>query len=400
LDFKKDNLNIFFFFLLVFSFISGQLIRLDLFGVFVPLLDAAVFLFLSYQILTRRFSWKKYFAQKYLLIFIGTLIISNLVNFPKYSLAENFTGSLYLFRFAIYSLFLGVNFSVVTGHWPVTTNKLINIIGLIIASIGILQYVFLPDLRFLQYQNWDDHLGRLTFPFLDPSFAGAILLVFLICALFRRGLPWQTPTIIVVLLAIFLTFSRATWLVTGIIFFLILLKSQIERRIKFIILLSTLIICFIVGEIFQLSGMASGFKTRPYGNQIYRIETIESRLSSLEKGLTIWRQNPIFGVGFNSYKTYQLRNNFSVKNGADNRGEASVENSFVFVLTTSGILGFVSFLFWVINLHYLKGASFKGSGKYILLSILLGSLFNNLFFYPFILIILFLSPNLQEVKKV
>jgi O-antigen ligase len=340
--------------------------------------------------ISKNFNWKKYFANKYLLIFVGSLVISNLVNYPKYSIVENLTGNLYLFRFIMYSLFLGVNFSVVNGFKPFTINKMIRMVGLIIALIGIIQFIFLPDLRFLQYQNWDDHLGRLTFPFLDPSFAGAVLLVFLIhliCS--ERSKQFATKKIIlflIELLAIFLTFSRATWIVTGITLFLIFI-NQTNNLVKKIswgiggIGGASLLIIFLLTP-------QSPFLS--YGNKITRSETIASRLSSIQKAISIWEKNPIFGVGFNNYKIYQLKNNFDVKNKKDNRGESSVENSYAFVLATSGILGLVSFIFWVINLHPFKGGTFKGSEKYILLSILLGSLFNNLFFYPFILLVVFI----------
>ncbi len=76
---------------------------------------------------------------------------------------------MYLIRLIIYSLIIGVNENYIKQFNKL---KFINIIGVIIALIGISQFVFIPDLRFLQYQNWDDHLNRVTFPYLDPS-AGA-----------------------------------------------------------------------------------------------------------------------------------------------------------------------------------------------------------------------------------
>jgi O-antigen ligase len=367
--------------------VSGQLIRLDLFGVFVPLLDVSVLLFLIYQVISKNFSLKKYLSNKYLLIFIVSLVISNLANIPRYSLAENLTGSLYLLRFVMYTLILGIDLKVVTGNWPVTKNKIIKIIGLTIALIGIFQFIFLPDLRFLQYQNWDDHLGRLTFPFLDPSFSGAILLVFMIHLIYsERSRSFTTKIIIIFieLLAIFLTFSRATWLVTGVVLFLILIHQSNSLFKKIIWGIGGVGVIGII-FIFLLSPQKP-FSS--YGNKITRSETVKSRINSVGKAISIWQQNPIFGVGFNNYKTYQLKNNFEIKNKEDNRGESSVENSFVFVLATSGIFGFATFLFWVINLSPFKGGTFKGSEKYILFSIILGSLFNNLFFYPFILLII------------
>ncbi len=373
----------FFISLLIFSFIAGQLIRLDIFGNFVPLLDISVALLIAYHVLTKRFSWKRYFEQKWLLLFIGTLIASNAINLGKYTLHENVTGNFYLVRFILYSLLIGVNFKISVPKIKIT--------GLIIAVIGILQFIFLPDLRFLQYQNWDDHLNRLTFPYLDPAFTGIILLLFLIINLSDIVKKSRATKLMITLelMAIFLTFSRATWITTAIILALILLKKRISWSRKIVLplgLISMLAVIYL-----SISNPQS------YGNQLLRRETISSRRVGLEKAFKIWQKKPLFGIGFNNYRTYQLKNDFYVKNGLENRGETSVENSFVFVLVTGGILGFAAFIIWIYQVvkNLNGGNGLKGK---ILGAVLIASLFNNVFFYPFVLLMVFLiiEDNLTE----
>lgn len=421
----KKMLQRFFLILLTFSFIAGQLIRLDIFGVQFPLLDAAVLLFVVYHVLTKRFSWKKYVQQKWLLVFIGVLIVSNIFNSFRYSLMENIAGNLYLLRFIVYSLIIGIKMGG-QARWPVPTERIINGMGLLIALIGIFQFVFLPDLRFLQYQNWDDHLNRLTFPYLDPSFTGAILLVFVIinwCGQTRRSVSPKfqrgesVPAMIVSFVemtAILLTFSRATWMAGGVVL-MIYYVGRLKRVGLYVWKISGLLVgfaalfVFIVGAGLRPArpshwlGTPRGSGDPPlrkngtsYGNEIFRTETLVSRLTGINKAIAIWKKNPIFGVGFNNYKTYQLKNMYGIKNGIKNRGEASVENSYVFVLATSGILGLTVFLRWMFGLLCEQ----SGVKRYVFASVLIGSIFNNLFFYPFILLLIFLiaRDSLREYR--
>lgn len=299
---------------------------------------------------------------------------------------------MYLIRLIIYSFIVGVDVDQIKQF---NNPKFINIIGIVISLIGILQFVFLPDLRFLQYQNWDDHLNRITFPYLDPSFTGIILLIFAILNFIKTdGHQFVKNNIILFLelIAIFLTFSRATWLVTVLIS-LIYLFTDIKNFKKKIILLiagfSTISIIAVIYVIFNSSFIS-------YGNRIVRKETILARFTSIKKGIQIWQKNKVFGIGFNNYKTYQLKHNYFVKNSINNKGEASIENSYIFVLASGGIIGFISYLFWILNmLHISKRKSYRFSMcfKYMLFSIFIGSLFNNIFFYPFILLIVFLAIN-------
>ena len=373
----------FFTYLLIFSFVAGQLIRLDIFWNFVPLLDVSAALFIAYHVLTKQFSWKRYFQQKWLLVFIGVLIASNTINWGKYTLNENVAGNLYLIRFVIYSLLIGVNFKI---SWPK-----INIIGLIVSVIGILQFIFYHDFGYLKYQNWDEHFNRLAFPYLDPSFTGAILLIFVIINIFIRGAtPRRATTLILTteLIAIFLTFSRATWITGAIILFVIICRRRGIRSIREIGGIVP-IICIIVAISILLG------KSGSYGNQLLRHETILSRTSSLQKGMEIWQKNPIFGVGFNHYKSYLIKSVADrkiIEKYQESHGLASVENSFVFVMATGGLIGLIFFLIWIKPLLY----SSDLSCRFIFVSILVSSLFDNIFFYPFILLIIFMIISTQQ----
>lgn len=103
--------------------------------------------------------------------------------------------------------------------------------GLMLMVLGFLQYFFLPDTRFLSILGWDDHYYRLLSTQLDPNFTGLLLTItlfwwwstpfnwwqWLVHGLSKQQLMRlkQAATVVIsglLVLAIGLTFSRASWL--------------------------------------------------------------------------------------------------------------------------------------------------------------------------------------------
>lgn len=92
---------------------------------------------------------------------------------------------------------------------------------------GILQYVFVPDTRFLHIFGWDDHYYRLVGPLLDPNFAGMLAVIAiwswysLGTKLLSRVASKNVRLVLYVLIsavciaALAMTFSRSSWLAFG-----------------------------------------------------------------------------------------------------------------------------------------------------------------------------------------
>ncbi|GEM_PF-382415 len=102
--------------------------------------------------------------------------------------------------------------------------------GLIILALGLLQYILLPDMRFLFIFGWDDHYYRLISSLFDPAFTGMIL-VFCFAYFYslnfypeeeQRHLNFlQKPffkilTLLLIANGILLTYSRSSLLAFGI----------------------------------------------------------------------------------------------------------------------------------------------------------------------------------------
>lgn len=110
---------------------------------------------------------------------------------------------------------------------PVVVRLALVGIGIGIAWLGVLQYIFLPDTRFLIALGWDDHYYRLLSTLLDPNFTGMILVLSSLAVISLAG---RIPKWLVISLTTFLagclalTYSRSSfvsWIFAGLLLFFI-----------------------------------------------------------------------------------------------------------------------------------------------------------------------------------
>ena len=227
--------------------------------------------------------------------------------------------------------------------------------------IGLLQYFFLPDLRWLYYLGWDDHLYRLTFPYFDPNFTGIILSMFLLYYL-QISLPLVS---LFLLIPIFLTYSRSTFLALFVsLFFYLSLRFKILLIILFS--LAILLLPQRFGE----------------GTNLWRTYSIKSRFNHdfnlIQQQLT----HPLNG--------HQLYHSASI---FPNRS-VTANNSFIDLFYTSGLIPL--FIFFFLLRFYIS----HSLQPFTWLLLILGSFFNNLLFYPFVLLWLFiLEFFLKDAKS-
>ena len=255
----------------------------------------------------------------------------------------------YLLRFVSYTAFY-FTFRIVEfrRYYPYLV-----ISATIFLFIGFFQYFLLPDTRFLTYLGFDDHYFRLIGSLIDPNFTGLVLVVFTLLAPKRF--------FVVPLLALALTFSRASFLALAVS---LVYLSFTKKQFKLLFLLLIL-------------GVFLYFAPKPFGEgvNLFRTFSIISRFENQKQALAIFLKNPILGVGF---------------------GPRKIDNSFIFVLATTGTVGFIAFIAflkkaWQVTPDPLIKAS--------LLAVLIHSLFNNSLFYSWILALLFLLVSLRPTKS-
>jgi O-antigen ligase len=184
----------------------------------------------------------------------------------------------------------------------------------------------------------------------DPNFTGAILATFTI--LFLVAKKYFTSLVLIITLA--LTFSRASYL--SLMTTLVPLVTN-KKYLKFL-------------WVVPLLALVVYFSPKPFGEgvNLFRTYSIFSRVESVNNGIQLFLERPLSGMGFGALTSIE---------GA----KVSVDNSYVYLLASSGLLGLLSFV--SVLFAILKAT--KKDTYLLLLPILIHALFNNSFFYIWIM---------------
>jgi len=288
-------------------------------------------------------------------LFILTALASLIIASFRLPLQSILISSLYLIRWSIYASLYFVLSDKNLNKLPL--KKLLVTSASLLAIFSLAQYIFLPDTRFLKVLDWDDHYYRVISTLGDPTFVGIILVLALILLPTLNSPWWFYPLF---LLPLLLTYSRSSYLsllAAAITTFILKTKSKI----------------FLLITIFLL--IALPFLPRPGGEgvKLERRFSITQRLANYQEGITLFKQSPIFGIGFNTLRFY--------RHDQTSHAAAGLDSSLLFVLTTSGIIGLLAYLNLLKHLWQTSGIL-----KISLSALLIHSLFSNSLFYPYTMI--------------
>jgi putative inorganic carbon (HCO3(-)) transporter len=344
-----------------------------------------VIFWLARKILKKeKIKWPKF--SKYIFLFAGIAFITWLINIPKRSGVEILVASLYLMRWVGYAgLYFVIKDSNIVKLLNGSIIRWLITIGTIAAGFGLLQYVFYPDIRPLTVYEWDPHYYRVVGTYLEPGFAGLIYVLTLILITVKA---WESKAqkliihysllIACVYVAFVLTYSRSAYVAYILAMFII---AWMKKSWKFLVV--ALVVFIITLWVLPRPGGE--------GVKLERQHTFWTRFASWQESLTIWKDQPIFGVGFNFYRYANRDYGFSNKaRWLYSHAGAGVDNSFLFVLVTTGVIGL---FFYLLMFYKILTQSFKNisqPGKLILVSSFascaLHAIFNNTLFYPWIMI--------------
>ncbi len=304
----------------------------------------------------------------------------------RLTLLEYFLSFSYTGRFFLYVLFAWLIFS---GAFRDFSQKIIRaflIAGISFTVLGLLQFIFFPNLDFLTVAGWDPHYFRTVSTFLDPNFAGAFLVLTLIiishltCGLIaQRGRHILAPRVFyivfaIIFLALLTTFSRSSYLM----FLVSGLTLSILKKSK-TIFIATLILFAIL-----LSGFQLYINSIAQPRNINRERSASFRANTWQQGLELFQKSPVLGVGFNAYRYAVDQYNIGDKQFLQSHGSSSNDSSLLFVLSTTGILGLAAYIYFLWTL-----AKTPSKNKSLLIAGLAGlsihSVFANSLFYPPIL---------------
>ncbi|PIY94779.1 MAG: hypothetical protein COY68_01330 [Candidatus Levybacteria bacterium CG_4_10_14_0_8_um_filter_35_23] len=372
----------------------GQIAKFDLgFKASVTAFDIGLLFLVFFWIFYCLFRKKKIKAAltKPIILFVSVCFVSLLLNTRGITMEQLLVSVSYLFRWALYSIVYFIAVSLNKDKKKGITAYLFYS-GIIILFLGFIQVFFYPSLKNLYYLGWDEHMYRLFSSFLDPNFTGIYFVVIFFLGIYLYFLKNKKRYIvlcILLLIGIFLTYSR-TALVT------LLLSTAsflvISNRKKIIIPIVLLV--FLVTLLFPKT-----FKSE--GTDYFRFFSVNARISSMQHGLKIFIDHPFFGIGFNSYRYFQEKYGFELTDYTiPSRAAAGVENSFVFILATTGIVGVISYLFILFKMFKLTLLNKSKILPKITFSILIGligsSMFINSLFYTFIMFTLWVIVGITE----
>jgi O-antigen ligase len=262
---------------------------------------------------------------------------------------------------------------------------------LVFAAFGVLQSIALPGFAQLVYPDaqvaydWDAQGRRLVSTMLDPNFAGALIMMILLVNLARiafgtRVAAWKPGLL---LLALALTVSRSSALAFLLGLAVILAVKGPSKRVLRIMSVAGVVVLPAIP--FLVVYAASLGKLTVDASAL-------ARVFSWLRALQIFADNPLIGVGFNTYGFVQRYYGFEV-GGASSFG---LDGGILFIAVTTGVIGLTLYLSMVVlvlvRCQFVwrdRGNSAEDRGLALgcaaaTLALLLHSLFVNSIVYPFL----------------
>lgn len=371
--------------ILAFALTAGQLIKIPFLNGGITILDITLILFCFLGLIKIKFRLKRPPIQiRAALIFIFLAFFSLLLTPLHLNLSEYLSSFSYTIRLALYILFVWLVSSDAFGEFRQNLKKTLLLSGISFTVLGLLQFIFFPNLDFLKFAGWDPHYFRAVSTFLDPNFAGAFLVLTLILLVSLRTIVPQSGrakttrqsllAFALIYLALLTTFSRSSYamfLISGLVF------SFLKKSIK--LCLATLILFVIL-----LFGFRIYSQMIATPRNIDRTQSASFRLNTWQQGLTLFKKSPVLGIGFNSYRFGIKQYNLGDQQFLESHGSSGNDSSLLFVASTTGILGLAAYLYFLWTLLI----SFKQQNFILTVAVtglIIHSFFANSLFYPPIL---------------
>lgn len=348
---------------------------------------------------------------KPIFVFIIVALLSLIINIPNLKPFELLVSALYLIRWVLYVclFFVVASFD---NKFKTKIAYLLMMASSILVLLGFIQYFLYSDLRNLYYLGWDEHIHRLFSSFLDPNFAGAFFVLYflLLSGLLLGHIRVKRLTLsphsivlgalyILSLLAIYLTFSRSALIM---LFVSMLVFLYLLRKLKWMFVL-----VFVFFIFFAFSSKSFHIENI----NLFRVASSKARIDSAKNAIQIIKDNPILGVGFNTYRYTQIRYGFRSREDAfKSHADAGTDNSFLFVFATTGVIGLLSYLYLLFSILRRAYARYKvnkrGEVRNVFpivaiasfVGIIVDSLFINSLFYTFNMMWLWILVGLIDNK--
>ncbi|MBP9814685.1 O-antigen ligase family protein [Candidatus Woesebacteria bacterium] len=295
--------------------------------------------------------------------------------------SDNVKAGMYIVRVSMFALYFALLSYVHNCTYVV--GRVVRIITIVTPALCLLQYIFVPDLRFLAQIGWDPHMYRAVGLIFDPPVAGVVLGMLFFISLVKNNRVGITLNF----LAIIFLFSRSTYIAVGSVTFLYLFyRKQYGLSFIWIVLLSLAI---------YLAPKTIPAYMNLESSKIERVSTVLSRRVEIENGLRAWNSRPIFGIGYNRVGEY--KKSLPSVYGSDialNHSSSAFHSFWLTQLASTGVVGF----------SLLAGAYLLAMRKNVLWALILAipaliGILDNVVFHPFVLtlfILVYFSKVLDQ----
>lgn len=393
----KKNIDISFFFFVFFlmTLSLGQLARFH-FGsvVFYPHDVVIAIAFFTHLVTKQVFSLPSVDQPKRFLLplmLLGWIVLGWAMAATQHTLTTQ--AVLTFIRLLVYVVFMASLLANMRTISAVAIRCCVFFTGFLMSGWGILQYVLLPDVRFLHTFGWDDHYYRLIGPLLDPNFAGLLTILTLFywqsCAHLVKRYTQKTlnsgvklfhlinnSVWLVLFTSLAMTFSRSSWL--ALIGSLALMAFWPKTRPVITFKIVGIWVCILIGSYVFLP------KPTGEGVDITRTSTISAR-TDLNRYLLSSMQPLDWVIGKGAF-------NFRVATEPKSTGTVPTtaiqpDNVFVQLVGSIGVGG----ILLVILLLWQKRQTVSQLDPWlvgIIWAVLIHAQFNNSLFQPQILLLL------------
>ena len=406
------------FWICLFSIVCGLLVRIPIGGAGILLSDILLPIFAALYciqkvLIERSFPRVSFFGPG--MFFLLFAFLSFFFGAWDLFFQERLLSFFYLIRF--FSILV---FGVATMDFLQTKNKEKQKIQrelffrnlLFVAStvvlLGYLQFYLFPDIGdYSTVGGFDPHTGRLLGTWMDPNFLAGFL-GFLLPVMFGKFYNSVSRLekiklgilILIFLYALFLTFSRSGYLslIVGMTFFFLF------RDLK-IILLGVVVAGFglFTSERAQLRTieLVGTVKSIILQDTDEIDPTASLRIESWSKSFELWKKYPLLGIGYNTYRFRAAKEGLVDEDFFSAGGS---DSTFLTILVTTGIFGFVVFAYfyavlWITNLRrFLQTKNELYLGFVAGLSTMfVHSIFVNSFLFPHIFLVILFVAGILEI---
>ena len=313
----------------------------------------------------------------YAFFFVG--LASLVLHISLFGGTLTFLSSLYLLRWFIY---VEVYVLVASKKQKFPWTEWLYASSVLFAAVGLVQYLLYPDLRNLTYLGWDPHYYRLFSTLLDPNFAGIILVLgFFLGFGFIKRRPLLIVSELLLFAAFLLTYSRSSYLafIAGIVTYACITKQR-QLALGLLLLFFGAIAVLPIRDIDIL--------------RVNRLDSAVARLGNWERGMDLFGESPLIGWGFNTLRFVQTQRHWVDDTQIVSRAGGGLDNSFIFLLATTGVVGLASYL-WILN-SIILSARRNAVLLVSLAAIIVHAFFVNSLFYPWVMIWLWILAGAAE----